>query len=141
MNSIFILQEIAKWDKRVWKLFSLLNREMNEYFCIRNYEYEMCFRKIKKYASMIYYSLDGKYHRTDGPAVIYNNGDKSWYCNSMLHRLDGPAVIRINFCNNWYKNGKRHRIDGPAIEYVNDDEKKYNQWYIDGKLAEKEGGE
>ena len=31
------------------------------------------------------------YHRADGPAVIYPNGDCSWYYNDRLHREDGPA--------------------------------------------------
>ena len=29
---------------------------------------------------------DGKYHRIDGPAVEYTNGDKKWYINGKLHR-------------------------------------------------------
>ena len=138
MNDIYILKEIAKWDESVWELFSLLNKEMNEYFNIRNREYEMCFRKIETKDRTIYYKLDGNYHRSDGPAITYNNSSESWYFNGKLHRLDGPAMIRKNYCNIWYKNGKLHRIDGPAIEHYKDDMKKYNQWFINGKRILKE---
>ena len=33
-----------------------------------------------------------KLHRTDGPAVEYDNGIKLLYINGKLHRLDGPAI-------------------------------------------------
>ena len=141
MNSIFILKEIARWDRKVWKLFSLLNREMNKYFCIGNWEYEMCFRIIDKDEFKIYYKLDGKYHRTDGPAMIDNGGTEEWLVNGKYHRLDGPAVIRKYYCNWWYKNEILHRLDGPAVEYVKEDMKKYNEWWVDGKEIEIENDE
>ena len=160
MNNLFIMREIARWDRSVWILFSLLNKEMNRYFNVLRYEYEMCFRvkKIDEYKTC--YKLDEKRHRTDGPAVVWYNGDKSWwlngkrhrldgpaiihndgseewYANGNFHRLDGPAVIWLNHNCYWYKNGRLHRLDGPAIEYVNEADKKFNQWYIDGKLIMK----
>ena len=133
MDNIYILKEIARWDKQVWKLFSLLNREMNEYFCILGREYELNFRRIDKNEIGIYYKLDDKCHRSDGPAMIYNDGSEFWFVNGKLHRLDGSAVIRKNNYNGWYKNGKLHRLDGPAIEYYKDDMKINNRWYIDGE--------
>jgi hypothetical protein len=36
---------------------------------------------------------DGLIHREDGPAVEYDNGDKSWMVHGERHRLDGPAVV------------------------------------------------
>ena len=38
------------------------------------------------------WTLTGKLHREDGPAVEYANGDKAWYLNGKRHRTDGPAV-------------------------------------------------
>jgi len=29
---------------------------------------------------------NGNFHKEDGPAVEYSNGDKSWYINGMRHR-------------------------------------------------------
>ena len=45
------------------------------------------------------------YHRTDGPAIEWSDGDKEWWLNGMLHRLNGPAVDRPNR-QLWYMNGK-----------------------------------
>ena len=58
--------------------------------------------------------------------TIDSNGTKSWYLNGKYHRTDGPAVEYANGYKAWYLNGNRHRIDGPAIEYVNG----YKSWYI-----------
>jgi len=51
------------------------------------------------------YMLNGKYHRLNGPAVIWYfktvEIDKEYYCiNGKIHRLDGPAGI----C--YYKSGE-----------------------------------
>lgn len=49
-----------------------------------------------------------KFHRTDGPAVEWKNGDREWYVDGNLHRLDGPAVEHIGTGNCWYVNGKEY---------------------------------
>jgi hypothetical protein len=38
-------------------------------------------------------NISGKFHRTDGPAVVINNFSEEWYINGFLHREDGPAYI------------------------------------------------
>ena len=72
--------------------------------------------------------LNGKYHRTDGPAIEYADGDKCWFLNGKRHRTDGPAIEYPNGNKYWYLNDKLHRTDGPAIEYASGS--KY--WYING---------
>ena len=134
MNEIFILKEIGKWDSAIWKLFSMLNKECYECFCVNNIEYEILFRKIEKDEFGTYYKLDGLLHRSNGPAVLYNGGSEEWYFKGKLHRLDGPAVIIINYCINWYVNGKLHRLNGPAIEFIEENNKECNSSYIDGRL-------
>lgn len=83
--------------------------------------------------------INGKLHRSDGPAVITNKfhfyyiygnlhrqqapaivGDnvKAWYRYGKLHREDGPAIEKNNI-KLWFFRGKLHRIDGPAIEMNN----------------------
>ena len=54
-----------------------------------------------------------------------------WYYNSagQLHRTNGPAVEWDNGTKSWYQNGKRHRIDGAAIEYLDGDK----VWFINGE--------
>ncbi len=66
---------------------------------------------------------------------IDNEGTKRRYLNGEYHRTDGPAIEYSNGDEFWFLNGKRHRTDGPAIEYT--DGTKY--WYLNGmKLSEEE---
>ena len=46
-------------------------------------------------------------HRTDGPAIEWSSGDKSWYIDGKHHRTDGPAVECANGPKYWYVNGKQ----------------------------------
>jgi len=82
--------------------------------------------KIDDNGSKSWY-LNGKLHRTDGPAIEYESGDKVWYLNDKRHREDGPAVEFSNGTKVWYLNGievteeevmKKHiiTIDGKEIK-------------------------
>ena len=74
--------------------------------------------------------LNGKLHRTEGPAIEQANGYKAWYLNGERHRTDGPAVEWTNGTfKEWWLNGKLHRTDGPAAEGAND----YKAWYLNGE--------
>jgi hypothetical protein len=73
------------------------------------------------------WSVDGKYHRVDGPAYI-ENGNKHWYINGLHHRDDGPAYEGSNGDKSWWVNGKRHRTDGPARDLASGTK----EWFIDG---------
>jgi hypothetical protein len=54
----------------------------------------------------------GRWHREDGPAIEWKNGDKFWYLNDKLHRTDGPAVVRSNWRNNtWWLNDRVFSFD------------------------------
>jgi len=84
--------------------------------------------------SKIWY-VDGKKHRLDGPASEWANGSKSWYVDDKLHRVDAPAYECANGYKEWYVDGKLHRLDGPAVEHT--DGRK--SWYVDNKrLTEQE---
>ena len=65
---------------------------------------------------------------------IYDNGDKCWYLNGKLHRTDGPAIERADDSKYWYLNGEFHRTDGPAMEFANGSK----HWYINGKQYSEE---
>ena len=68
----------------------------------------------------------GKLHREDGPAIVdKTTGAKWWYFNGLRHRPDGPAVVGRREIS-WWFHGKRHRTDGPANEGN-------GLWYINGK--------
>ena len=53
-----------------------------------------------------------QYHRIDGPAVIWIQGDKWWYINGKRHREDGPAVELTEGHKEWWLNGIRYSEDG-----------------------------
>lgn len=56
----------------------------------------------------------------DPPTFIRPSGTKEWHLNKVnkiLHRTDGPAVEWETGTKSWYQHGKRHRLDGPAIEW------------------------
>ena len=55
-----------------------------------------------------YWRLNGKFHRTDGPAVEKPDSSKSWWLNGERHRTDGPALIDIHGRKFWYINGKEY---------------------------------
>ena len=76
-----------------------------------------------------HWSLNGKLHREDGPAVEYWGGTKEWYLNDQRHREDGPAVEYWDGHKEWYLNDQRHREDGPAVEYSDGTK----HWYLNGK--------
>jgi hypothetical protein len=48
----------------------------------------------------------GEYHRTDGPAIEWIDGDKEWYENGERHRLNGPAIEWLSGKKTWYVNDK-----------------------------------
>ena len=76
-----------------------------------------------------YLNDKGQRHREDGPAVEWNNGDKSWYLNGQIHRINGPAIEYSNGDKFWYLDGKSHREGGPAIEYSNGGK----EWWLNDK--------
>ena len=62
------------------------------------------------------------------------DGDRAWYLNGKKHRTDGPAIERKNGYRAWYLNDELHRTDGPAIEYVNGD----RAWFLKGNMVSEE---
>jgi len=86
------------------------------------------------------YFLHGYRHRVGGPAII-GKYRRQWYVNGQLHRIGGPAAIEYDENGNventtWSQNGKRHRIGGPAFEW-----ERANQylWYQNGQLHREDG--
>jgi hypothetical protein len=57
-----------------------------------------------------YWTLNGKIHRTDGPAIEYADGSKEWWIDDQIHRTDGPAIeFGGGIC--WYLNGEELTFD------------------------------
>jgi len=53
-----------------------------------------------------YWTLNGQFHREDGPAVEWANGDKWWYLHGKYHRENGPAMESSNGSKGWWYHGK-----------------------------------
>jgi len=83
--------------------------------------------KVDDEGTKRWYNEKDKFHRLDGPAIEYSDGDKMWCQNGKYHRLDGPALDHIDGYKAWWVNGKLHRLDGPAIEYASG----AKEWYIE----------
>ena len=77
----------------------------------------------------------GEPHRLDGPAVVWNDGDKEWWQYGEPHRLDGPAMVWANGTEAWCQYDKYHRLDGPA--YI--DANGYKEWLQDDRLHRLDG--
>jgi hypothetical protein len=85
--------------------------------------------KIDVLGNKIWKNKEGEYHRLDGPAAEWSNGNKQWCQNGLLHRLDGPAIEWNDGMKEWWQNGSLHRLDGPAIEYSSGTK----EWWKNGK--------
>ena len=47
-----------------------------------------------------------KFHRRDGPAVEWANGDKEWWVEGKRHREHGPAVEQVRGTKLYFIEGK-----------------------------------
>ena len=66
---------------------------------------------------------------------VWADGDKEWSLNGKRHREDGPAVEWADGTKKWLLNGEYHREDGPAVEYASG----AKEWWLHGeKLTEEE---
>ena len=54
----------------------------------------------------IQWILDGKLHRSDGPAAIWADGTQEWILHGLRHRTDGPAMIYPSGRHFWWIQGK-----------------------------------
>ena len=84
---------------------------------------------VDEHGTRRYYNKDNRLHRTNGPAVEWNDGEKWWYQNGQRHRTDGPAVERFDRYREWWQHGQRHRTDGPAVVGSNG----HKAWFINGE--------
>ena len=51
------------------------------------------------------WTVDGVYHREDGPAIIYPSGTMMWYSHGLLHCETGPAWWWFNGDIEWWLTG------------------------------------
>lgn len=49
---------------------------------------------------------------------VDERGNIFWFINDKLHRKDGPAIEKVDGYKAWYIDDKLHREDGHAVEYA-----------------------
>ena len=49
----------------------------------------------------VYQDSEGRYHRVDGPAVIWPSGQQEWWVNGKRHRENDPAYIGADGSQEW----------------------------------------
>ena len=81
----------------------------------------------------IRWTLDGKLHNPNGPALQYPNGRKEWWKHGKRDHPDGPAVEEGEY-KEWWREGQRDRPDGPAIEAI-----AFNAWFEKDKRNRLDG--
>ena len=91
--------------------------------------------KIDTNETLRWHNAKGQFHRLDGPALEYANGDKEWFLNGKRHRTDGPAIDCVDGDKEWFVEGKRHRTDGPAVECADGTK----EWFVKGKHHRTDG--
>jgi len=77
-------------------------------------------KRIYSYGTIYY--LNNEFHREDGPACEYHNGNKLWYQYGKLHRADGPAVDHIDGHKQWWLNDIYY---GKNDEFTNESWQKF----------------
>jgi len=55
-------------------------------------------------------------HRTDGPAIIWDDGSEFWYYNGAMMRMDGPAVTYADGRTGWCYKGREYSFDNWCIK-------------------------
>ena len=62
---------------------------------------------VNEHGTREYYNKDDQLHRTDGPAVIWDDGTELWCQHGLLHRTDGPAIIWNDGVKEWWLGGRQ----------------------------------
>jgi hypothetical protein len=82
-------------------------------------------------------AVEKLYRENNLSAVEHSSGSKYWYLNGKLHRTDGPAIEYPDGSKEWWLNGKLHRTDGPAVQNLLNNEE-ITEWALDGIFYSKE---
>lgn len=121
-------RSLARTSRRIAKII----RETHETYVL--YNTVRCRDERRATTSYMFF---GMLHRGgDLPAVIQDDGVRSWYRFGRLHRIGGPARTWADGSEMWYVDGKLHRDgDLPAAVYIGDSKR----WYKNGE-QHRDGG-
>lgn len=114
---IEILANILKFTSMIkWQFLAICNDKIYEYTYNNTYIFVNLFTQINTFMNTTSYTLFGKLHHINGPAICRDDKHE-YYINNKLHRDDDlPAAILYNnktnqsICSAWYINGENFRI-------------------------------
>ena len=115
---IELLHEIASYDEASYKALlaiPLFARSLTPRIIV-DYQYSFGYSVSADSdinGDYVFWMLNWKLHRRDGPAIEYKNGDKEWYINGKRHRKDGPAIECADGRKEWWINGRM--IERPLL--------------------------
>ena len=66
--------------------------------------------RVDAYKRICYYK-NGKLHREDGAAIIYDDGTKYWMLNGLQHRESGSAYEDFKYHKKWWYKGNLYGYD------------------------------
>ena len=80
-----------------------------------------------RYGTKFWKNKKKQFHKLDGPAIEWLNGEKEWWRSGMRHREDGPAFIFPNGggvgCKKWYLNGCFYKTKEEYFNALSDEAK------------------
>lgn len=97
-----------------------------------------CIKRIET-PRYVLYTLNDQYHRDDGPAVLYDNGNYMYYQHGIVHRVGGPTIMELPTATQtgievWRVHGILHREGGPARTWTRLDGIKQMEYFENGTL-------
>ncbi len=81
-------------------------------------------KEIDEHQNIYYRNKKGQFHRIDGPAIIWSNGDKIWCINGLFHRTDGPAQEYEDGSRYWWINDINYEEED--FLYLTEHKEKYD---------------
>lgn len=60
---------------------------------------------VDKWGNKHWENEKGEFHRENGPAIEWKNGDKEWWFDGRRHRIDGPAIEWPSGMKSWWVGG------------------------------------
>lgn len=57
---------------------------------------------ISTSGSVVSYMKDGRFHRADGPARVWKDGEWSWWLDGDWHRYYGPTRSNMTKLGSWF---------------------------------------
>lgn len=118
MNNLYILLELARWDRTGRLLQTLVCASKPLYAYLRQNKVVLAELRDSWLTIIVtegatgYYDWCQRLHRLDGPAVIDRVCGKIWFSHGVPHRADGPAH---SMTNAWIHQGRLLYCD-----YTND---------------------